>query len=340
MTHRRLISILLVAAAAHYFCQSSQAERFHRGLNLDAALSTGWDADAQGSGDCDLAICKALDAYEDCEEPAGMLGGRLHPSGAFSAEYVYTGDVFTNAHGGINTQHATDYRGNFDLVLTLDLDVLNCWPGGTFLVYGHNGHGRGITEGHVGDYQVLSNIDAENFMQVSEYWWERTLLEDALVVRLGKQDVNSEFASLDVAGDFIGSSFGYHPNIPMPTFPNPSMAAVALVRMTDSTTVAAGVWDGAPTAEIGDSPARESPSTLERFSTPTNWGAANRLPESSMWGSGITATHSTTCGRAYHTKETTASTPNGSSRFIMSRATRMTGRASASSPNTPGRRTT
>ena len=59
--------------------------------------------------------------------------------------------------------------------ITADLDRMGFAPGGTIVLYGQNGHGRGITERHVGDFQVLSNIDADDFMQVSEYWWERTL---------------------------------------------------------------------------------------------------------------------------------------------------------------------
>ena len=177
---------------------------------------------------------------------SGLLDGRHHGWGGISAEYVYTGEIFTNMRGGLNTRRATEYRGNFDLFVTADLDRIGFFPGGTLFLYGENGHGRGITERHVGDFQRLSNIDAPDFVQVSEYWWERGLFEGFLTVRLGKQDCNADFAVVQSAADFINSSFGFHPTIPMPTFPAPSMAAAAFFEITDWLSFDAGVWDGAP----------------------------------------------------------------------------------------------
>ncbi len=176
----------------------------------------------------------------------GLLGTWLHGRGGLVAEYIYTGEVFTNMRGGLNTNRATEYRGNLDLTITANLDQMNLAPGGTFFIYAENGHGRGITEEHVGDFQVLSNLDAPDFMQVSEYWWEHSLLDGCITVTLGKQDANVAFASVQMGLDFINSSFGFHPTIPLPTFPDPSMAAVVLFRPNDWLSFNAGVWDGAP----------------------------------------------------------------------------------------------
>ncbi|MHC4181110.1 MAG: carbohydrate porin, partial [Planctomycetota bacterium] len=183
---------------------------------------------------------------EGTEEDPGLLGPILHGRGGLTAEYVYTGEVFTNMRGGLNTRRATEYRGNFDLTMTADLDQMGLAPGGTIFLYGQNGHGRGLTERHVGDFQVLSNIDAPDFMQVSEYWWERGWFDGRVRVRLGKQDANEDFAVVEPAGDFINSSFGFHPTIPMPTFPFPSMAAAVFFQMTDWLSLDVGVWDGVP----------------------------------------------------------------------------------------------
>jgi porin len=239
MVHRWRISIPIALLLAAVALEPGRAERLHKRLQFSAAGPT-------YVVDCPCEACLAAEILDDCEELPGLLGWRLHPTGGVTTEYLYTGEVFNNAHGGIDTNNATKYRGNLDLTVTFDLDALGWRPGGTFFLYGQNGHGRGITEQYVGDYQVLSNIDAQDFMQVSEYWWERVLWDDLVVVRLGKQDANSEFAAVDGGGDFINSSFGFQPNIPMPTFPDPSMAAVTLVRLSESMTAAAGVWDGAP----------------------------------------------------------------------------------------------
>jgi hypothetical protein len=101
------------------------------------------------------------------EEAPGLLGFALHGRDGLTAEYIYTGEVFTSTRGGKNTNNATEYRGNFDLVLTADLDEMGFFPGGTFFIYGQNGHGRGLTGEHVCDCQTFSNIDAPDFVQVS-----------------------------------------------------------------------------------------------------------------------------------------------------------------------------
>lgn len=182
------------------------------------------------------------------ELPAGLFGTFLHGGDTgIIAEYIYTGEVFNNMRGGINTTNATEYRGNLDLVLIADLETLGLVPGGTFFLYGQNGHGRGLTADHVGDVQALSNIDARDFMQISEFWWEQSLLEGDIIVRIGKQDSNADFAVNELGGDFVNSSFGFPPVLPLPTFPDPAAALTTYFTLTEWATLKAGVFDGAST---------------------------------------------------------------------------------------------
>lgn len=183
---------------------------------------------------------------EEDERPPALFGSFLHGRGGITAEYLYTGEVFTNARGGLNTNRATEYNGLLDLMLTADLDEIGFFPGGTFFIWGQNHHGQGLTDQHVGDFQVLSNIDAPDFTQVSEYWWERSIWDNCLTFRIGKQDANSSFGFVDMAADFVQSSYGFHPTIPMPSYPDPSMAAVVFFRPRESMVLMAGVWDGRP----------------------------------------------------------------------------------------------
>ncbi len=211
---------------------------------------------AYGDPECDEFGCEELGCEEpECvedgcggeeEEDPGLLGSALHGQNGLTVEYIYTGEVRSNMRGGISTRNATRYRGNFDLVMTGDLDEMGFFPGGTIFLYGQNGHGVGITEQFVGDFQVLSNIDARDYVEMYEYWWERSLLDGLLTIRLGKQDCNADFAVVDLGGDFTQSSFGFQPNIPMPTFPDPSAAVVVFFDVTESLNFKAGVRDGAP----------------------------------------------------------------------------------------------
>jgi porin len=182
-----------------------------------------------------------------------MLGGlfpAVHGGEAVAAEYLYTGEMFTNMRGGRSTQQATEYMGLADLVLTGDTEAMGFWKNGTCSILAQNMHGRGISEEYVGDVQILSNIDSPHRMQVSEYWYEHHFLDGDVVLRLGKQDANLEFAVVHIAGDFINSSYGFHPTVPMASYPDGALAAVTLVELTDWLDFEFGIFDGEPDGRI------------------------------------------------------------------------------------------
>lgn len=157
---------------------------------------------------------------------------------------VYYGEWFTNTRGGLSTNDATRYQALLDLGVEVDLEQLSTLLPGRFFLLAQNTHGRGITKDIVGDAQVLSNIDAGgNITRVNEYWWEFNLLDDSVTVRLGKQDLNTEFFFLETADGFLHSSFGLTPALSLPTFPDPGMSAVVLTQLTDSCELKIGIWD-------------------------------------------------------------------------------------------------
>ena len=87
---------------------------------------------------------------------------------AMKIDHLYTGEEFTNLSGGIKKGHS--HRGNLDLTITIDTEKAGLWKGGELHLYYENGLGKGITREYVGDLQVLSNIDAHDFSQISEYY--------------------------------------------------------------------------------------------------------------------------------------------------------------------------
>jgi len=173
-----------------------------------------------------------------------LISTLQHETDGVSIMPAYTGEIFTNARGGMSTNDATRYLALLDLALELDFDKMGSAMPGKLFMLAQNTHGRGITEDFVGDAQFVSNIDSSrNIMQVSEYWWELGLLDDNVTVRLGKQDVNSEFFFIELATDFIQSTFGLSPSTAFPTYPDPSMAAVVMVQLDDAWRLKMGVWD-------------------------------------------------------------------------------------------------
>jgi porin len=204
-----------------------------------------------GAGSSATCLVTASAEESSAGGTAGLIDGRLfgHPFSrdcGISLEPVYYGEVFSNTRGGISTRNATRYEALLDLPLTLDFERMHVPLPGNFFLLAQNTHGRGLTEDFVGDTQVLSNIDSfDNIMQVSEYWWELGLFHDEVTVRLGKQDLNTEFLLMDLAEDFIQSSFGLSPSSAgLPTYPDPSMGAVVLGQLTPSLRLKLGIWDG------------------------------------------------------------------------------------------------
>ncbi|HYW81149.1 MAG TPA: carbohydrate porin, partial [Thermoguttaceae bacterium] len=193
-------------------------------------------------------VSDGTEAYTPRAEPEadpGLFRTLPHGSGGLTMEYIYTGEVFNNMRGGLNTKDATEYRGNLDLVMTADLDEIGFAPGGIIFLYGQNGHGRGISGRHVGETQTISNIDAPEFMQMSEFWWERGFCDDIFRLRIGKQDAAAAFGFVEASGDFINGVFGAPVTIPLPTFPDPTMAAVTFVQLTEDLVFQCGIFDGA-----------------------------------------------------------------------------------------------
>lgn len=202
-----------------------------------------------------LLVAGGLAAQEKEDEPGpwwtweyatGDWGGirdDLVASG-ITFEVVYTGEVFTNTRGGKNTSNATEYLGNLDVTLDLDTERMGFWQGGRIFVLFQNLHGEGITEDHVGDVQVLSNYDADDFTQISEVWLEQLLFGEALRLKIGKQESNEDFLAPEYGGDFINSSFGYPPNVLLTTYPDPGLGLAGFVRGAEWFSLGAGVYDG------------------------------------------------------------------------------------------------
>lgn len=188
------------------------------------------------------------------ELPSGLLNFLPHHfrSGAMTFEYIYTGETFTKAFGGINPGiRPTNYRSNFDLVSTLDTEKMGWWTGGRFLVYGQNLTGRPLSATEVGDFQLFSNLDSTisatdraDFTTVAEYWYEHVAMDQRLRFKIGKQDANADFALTDLGGEFVHSSFGLPPMIPLPTFPSQALGVATFLNITEPLTFGFGIYDG------------------------------------------------------------------------------------------------
>ncbi len=192
------------------------------------------------------------DEPEDSEVPdeqvsATLFGESLHRAGPITAEFIYTGQTYNNARGGISTKNATRYRGNLDLMLSADTNQANWWTGGNFFVYMQQSHGRTLSQDFVGDAQFYSNIDTTpkpaDLTQLGEYWYQHSYGEDLLSIKLGRQDPNIDFAFADLGGDFLNSSFLTLPNIPLPTWPTQTLGVSSLCQAAQHLRLGGGAYD-------------------------------------------------------------------------------------------------
>ncbi len=190
---------------------------------------------------------------EEAAEGGGLLKFFPHEfrDGGITIEAIYTGETFTKARGGINSSRATNYRSNLDLVGIVDTAKMGWWERGRFFVYGQNLSGKPISTSDVGDIQLFSNLDSTisaterpQFTTIAEYWYEHLVVDELWRIKVGKQDANADFAFTDLGGDFVNSSFGLPPMIPLPTFPSQALGIASFLNLTDETILALGIYDG------------------------------------------------------------------------------------------------
>jgi porin len=166
--------------------------------------------------------------------------------------------------GGVNQRGS--FRNMLLLDAELDLGKAVGLDGGTaYLQYlSVNAETGGSMD--AGDIQVYSNVENDAHLDVVyELWYEQRLLDDRFRIKIGKADANSEFAFVDVAGEFANSSAGFSPTLfAYPSFPDSAMSINAFGTVIDQDgyelTLGYGLYDGA--AADGIQTGRRGPSTF------------------------------------------------------------------------------
>jgi carbohydrate-selective porin OprB len=174
------------------------------------------------------------------------FGSRLKDYG-LTVQLTYTGEAFHSFN--LIPDDDTRYRGLVDLHLALDTGQSGLWPNGELFVYGQNGHGNGFNVNPAGEPLPISNIDARDFTQISQFGFKQGLLGGKAQIRLGKQDVNALFDVNHFGSEFIFPAYTLPPTIPMPTFPAPALGTSLFVEPADWLSIGLGIYDGAPQVE-------------------------------------------------------------------------------------------
>ena len=178
-------------------------------------------------------------SWRDGDHLTGDWAGRaaLADRGV-TLDVLYAADLFT-AHS-----HAT-LLGHLDAALTLDTHKLGWWDGGLMFVLAQNSEGTGINS-QVGSTQPVTNLEADEYTQVTELFFEQALLDDKLRIRVGKQDANRDFGTPRFGGNFINNNFGMFPNSPLPSYPTTGLGAVVNARPIGWLTAKVAIYEGSP----------------------------------------------------------------------------------------------
>ncbi len=163
----------------------------------------------------------------------------------------YYGEVFWNLHGGIETSGGGAYQGLFDLWLAVSTEPAGLWKGGLLFFLLQQKHGEGITLDAVGDFQVLSNMDAHGFTQISELWYRHSFLDGRVWIKVGKQDANQDFAGVEYGEEFINSSAGFSPTIPLASYPDQDLGIVLGIIPAPWFSLNLGAYNGDPHGNRG-----------------------------------------------------------------------------------------
>ncbi len=188
-----------------------------------------------------------------CQQPAFDTTVRNPDSVYFSTgskwltqEASYVGDFVTNLQGGIKT--GSLYLGMANIKLGFETDKIGLWDSGEFFINGAATHGETPSQTLFGDFQVASNIEAGNHIYLQELWYKQAL--GNIRLKLGLQDLNSEFVTSEYAGSFINSSFGIPSlisnNIPVPVFPLTALGILCTYEINRHIEIKAALFDGLP----------------------------------------------------------------------------------------------
>jgi porin len=136
-----------------------------------------------------------------------------------------------------------------NLRLGFDTEKANWWKGGLFYINAANTHGDEPSASYVGDFQVMSNIEAGNHTYVQELWFKQSI--GNVDVTAGLQDLNVEFLNTEATGTYLNSSFGVIPvlsgNLSVPIFPLTSLGVTSKWRVNENVSWLNALYDGVPT---------------------------------------------------------------------------------------------
>jgi porin len=158
---------------------------------------------------------------------------------------------FNNFQGGIDTGAVGSTT--FDLNLTLDLDKLLKITGGQIYFDLEDHAFRNPSAALIGDIQNFDRLNDPAFLQVNELWYQQTLFNSKLRLKIGKVDANSEFCVIDNGQTFLNDGTQSGPTIfVLPTTPTAMPSINAFLTSTGGYFASFGAYYSNESDRFGD----------------------------------------------------------------------------------------
>jgi len=160
-----------------------------------------------------------------------------------------------NIHGGLSTHRRSGrYAGSYNLELEFDLETMLNLAGGSITVEAEGSWSEGIDGPAVGSlFGVNDDAGGYRSMDVTQLYYEQSLLEGALRIRIGKLNLTGGFECRGCPVAFDGNTFannettqflnGAFVNNPTIGFPEEGLGVVAYFQPSDCCYIAAGIAD-------------------------------------------------------------------------------------------------
>lgn len=180
-----------------------------------------------------LLLCLLL-TYATAAQPA-----YLQPN------LAYTTDIGGNLTGG--SKQAFTYMGLVDAALLLDTEKAQWWKGGLLNLGLISTHSKGISTTSLHDQQGISNIEAGNHPLIFWEVWHHQQFRN-LEIRLGLQNINSDFMNQPFTGNFSGSSYAIFPtlslNYSLPNYPVAGLGLTFTYTITNHWKIRHALFNG------------------------------------------------------------------------------------------------
>lgn len=235
-------------------------------VTLAWAGLAGLNAYAADAPSADAAPAPANGQAQAAAEPQSMwtrdtllgdMGGIRPWLGRYGVTFnlIETSEYFANLRGGL--KRGGTYDGVTTMSLGLDTEKAFGLKGGSFYASALQIHGRHLSENNLGTLNTASGIEAQSTTRLWELWYQQSLLNERVDVKIGQQAIDQEFMTSQYASTFIGTMFGW-PGVPSydmpsggPAYPLSALGVRVRGRITPSLSALAGIFDGDP---LGNDP--------------------------------------------------------------------------------------